>query len=182
MPDRTFSSAYGYEKATPSFQFVKDSVTNQWRPLSSSDMGVSVSGGMNISGLTIHVDDLERIASGQLVVLQGVSGDSAAMRASLTFINNNVSTKSVYPFFIRSVNAGDTTISQLLNSITFSNVGGVTGFLSINGVKKGLGPNEAVSYDGGGNGNILQTSFGYITSGTVFVMAGTSLDPSVQSL
>lgn len=166
--DRTnISSAYGYEKAAPAFQFVKDASTQQWRPLLSSDLGgggTSVSGDLNISGLTIHTDDLERLASGQLITLSAISGLLAPSQ--------------VYPFYIRSSNA-DVAISQQVSSISYSNIGAGTGILYMGSNPKNIEPYETISFDGYNN---YFTAPRFVSSGTIIVVNGTSKNPSVTSL
>lgn len=166
MADRTFSSACGYEKAAPSFQFVKDSVTNQWRPVTSADMSnsVNVSGDLLISGLIVNTDDLERLASGQLVTLSAISGLLAPTQ--------------VYPFYIRSTNA-DVAISQQVNSISYSNVGTGTGILYMGATPKNIEPYETISFDGYNN---YFTAPRFVSSGTIMVVNGTSKISSVTSL
>lgn len=164
MPDAIYNSAYGYDKAHPTFQFIKDAVTNKWRPATSADFGTSVSGDMNISGLVIHVDDLERLASGQLITLSAISGLLAPGQ--------------VYPFYIRS-SEGDVTISEQVNSISFSNVGEGTGVIFMGSNPKNLEPNETISFDGYNN---YFTAPRFVSSGTIMVVNGTSKISSVTNL
>ncbi len=45
MPDRTFQQAVGYEKSAPVFNFIKDQINGQWRPMTSDDVAGGGGGG-----------------------------------------------------------------------------------------------------------------------------------------
>lgn len=159
MPDRTFSSAYGYDKAHPVFNFVFDSAiigpsgqSGAWRPYSTADAGGMPPG-------TTPASAQEQVITNSL----------------LTSISGNVAPAQSYPFYIRSAGASTTTISQQLHSFTFSNIG--SGNATIGG--KILAPYETVSYDFGKDYGFAPA---YNSVGTVLAIAGTSSDATVSSL
>lgn len=169
MPDRTFSAAYGYDKAHPTFQFVKDGAS--WRPLQASDFGVSTSGDINISGVYFNTDNLETLGTGQLLALQQMSGDIAVIKAS-------IQQTQIYPFLRRSSNE-DYTITQQVNSVTFANVGSGIAYLYFGSNQKALNPTDTASYDAGNN---YMYAPRFISSGTILVVNGISKDSSVVNL